>query len=383
MLGLHQLTNFAPWLSSSAEPERLPISLASRSAISQTHEVARFAARLLVAFTLLWAGLLPVSAARIVTDAAGRQVEIKDQIDRVMAAGPPASVLVLMLSPDKLVGFNRKPRPAELPFLAPAARNLPEVGRLTGRGDTANLEVVMREKPDVIIDFGSVTPTYIALADRMQNQTGIPYLLVDGRFANSAQALRFVGDVLGVPERGQQLALTAEQILADVDRVVAAVPASERPRVYLARGSAGLETGTRGSINTEIIERAGGVNVVDLQGDHGRLAPVSLEQVLTWNPDTIITIDAHFIDHAAAAPGWSEIEAVRRNKIYLSPSLPYGWIDAPPSLNRLVGLQWLAQLFFPGRFANDLRTTTKEFYARFYQVDLNEGQIDQVLVSHH
>src|SRR6202023_1278017 len=114
----------------------------------------------------------------------------------------------------------------------PAARNLPEVGRLTGRGDTANLEVVMREKPDVIIDFGSVTPTYIALADRTQHQPGIPYLLVDGRFANSAQALRFVGDVLGVPERGQQLALTAEKILADVDRVGAAVPASERPRVY-------------------------------------------------------------------------------------------------------------------------------------------------------
>jgi len=35
------------------------------------------------------------------------------------------------------------------------------------------------------------------------------------------------------------------------------VPQDERPRVYLARGPAGLETGLRGSINTEIIERVG------------------------------------------------------------------------------------------------------------------------------
>ena len=52
-----------------------------------------------------------------------------------------------------------------------------------------------------------------------------------------------------------------------------------------------------------------------------------------------------------------------------------------PSLNRLAGLQWLAQLFFPGRFANDLRSMTKEFYSRFYQLDLTESQIDQLLVA--
>lgn len=138
-------------------------------------------------------------------------------------------------------------------------RDLPEIGRLTGRGGTANLETIVAAKPDVIVDFGSVSDTYVSLADRVQAQTGIPYLLVDGRFANTIAALRLMGGILDVADRAEQLALRAEAIFAETDRAAAATPLEKRPRVYLARGPRGLETGNRGSINTEIIERAGGI----------------------------------------------------------------------------------------------------------------------------
>ena len=200
-----------------------------------------FAVRVALSALVLGAASIGAEAGRIVTDSAGRQVEVPDRIERVMAAGPPASVLVYVLAPQKLVGWNRKPREAELPYLAPAVRDLPEIGRLTGRGDTANVEVVLKAKPDVIIDFGSVTATYVSLADRVQAQTKIPYLLVDGRFGNTAAALRLLGGVLGVEARAQELAKNVEEILADVDRVVAAVPEAQRPRVYFARGPNGDE----------------------------------------------------------------------------------------------------------------------------------------------
>ena len=67
----------------------------------------------------------------------GRQVEVPDRIERVIAAGPPASVLLTILAPEKLIGWNRKPSPEELPYLPPVVRSLPEIGRLTGRGGTA------------------------------------------------------------------------------------------------------------------------------------------------------------------------------------------------------------------------------------------------------
>ena len=319
--------------------------------------------------------------AREVVDSANRKIEVPDRVERIMAAGPPASVLIYTLAPEKLIGWNRRPREADLPFLSPLVRNLPEVGRLTGRGDTANLETVMSAKPDLIVDFGSVNATYVSLADRVQTQTGIPYLLIDGRFSNTVAALRMLGPILGVSERAENLAQRTQDVLDEVGRIVQSVPNAERPRVYLARRANGLETGNRGSINTEIIERAGGVNVVDAGQERGGLVTVSLEQILSWNPDTIITTDPNFLEEAKSAPGWSSVNAIHQGRVFLSPRLPYGWIDDPPSLNRILGLLWLAHLFFPGKAKGDLLDEVRDFYRLFYQVQLDKPQLDQLLAG--
>ena len=125
----------------------------------------------------------------------------------------------------------------------------------------------------------------------MQEQTGIPYLLIDGRFENTAEALRIMGDALGVSERGEMLARDVEATFARLDTLLAEVPQDDRPRVYLARGPEGLETGMKGSINTEIIERAGGRNVADDGGATRGLVNASMEQLIVANPDTIVTWD--------------------------------------------------------------------------------------------
>jgi iron complex transport system substrate-binding protein len=347
---------------------------------SQSSRSAVFARLRLVACALsVLPLLLGAAVAREVVDSAGRKVEVPDHITRVMAAGPPASVLVYTLAPEKMIGWVLKPRDAELAYLAPGVRGLPEIGRLTGRGGTASVESVMADKPDVIVDFGTINPTYVSLADRVQSQTNIPYLLIDGRFDNTAAAIRLLGAILGVDARANELATRTTQILDEVGKVVKAAPETQRPHVYLARRDSGLETGNRGSINTEIIERAGGINVVDAGGERGGIVNVSLEQVLKWNPDTIITTDKAFKDGAKQNAAWTNVEAVRRDRIFVSPRLPYGWIDGPPSLNRLLGLEWLAGLFFPDRLKVDIRAEAKTFYKQFYQVDLTDTQLDRLI----
>src|SRR5712675_2156066 len=133
----------------------------------------------LIIFAVLSVLSAPVSAAQI-EDAAGRIVAIPDRVERVMAAGPTAAVVLYVLAPEKMIGWPSAPRPNEREFILPAARDLPEFGHLTGRGDTANVEVVLKARPDMIFDFGSISPTYVSLAERVQEQTGVPYLLFDG-----------------------------------------------------------------------------------------------------------------------------------------------------------------------------------------------------------
>jgi iron complex transport system substrate-binding protein len=70
---------------------------------------------------------------------------------------------------------------------------------------------------------------------------------------------------------------------------------------------------------------------------------------------------------------------VRERRIYLSPNTPFGWIDSPPGINRLIGVRWLAGRLHPADVPDDLREVTRDFYAAFFHIDLGVSQLDQLL----
>src|SRR5262249_27435222 len=89
-------------------------------------------------------------AAGTAPDAAGRRGAIPDRVTRVFPAGPPAAILLYTLAPELLLGWTRANRAEECALLLPDICARPEVGRLTGRGNSANLESVLALKPDLI-----------------------------------------------------------------------------------------------------------------------------------------------------------------------------------------------------------------------------------------
>jgi len=338
------------------------------------------AARALSALAWLALALPPAAlAAREFVDDAGRKVSLPDRVQRVYASGPPASVLVFALAPDTLIGWTRHFRDDESEWVAPKYAKLPELGRLTGRGNTANVEVVLRDKPDLIVDVGSTSPTFASLADRVQSQTGIPYVLLDGHLSTTVGQIEKMGVVLGVPERGVELAAYAKGLIDNLRKKIAAVARDKRPTVYYARGPQGLTTGLGGSINVEMIEFLGAVNVAG--GERGGLTNVGLEQVVLWDPEIILTNDPNFYREVWKLPVWNSVAAVRKKRVYLSPHLPFGWFDYPPGANRLIGLEWLAEILYPDLFRFDLKREAAEFYTRFYHQAPGEAQLARLLAE--
>jgi iron complex transport system substrate-binding protein len=318
------------------------------------------------------------AAAASINDAAGRTVPVPANVSRVFPAGPPAAILLYTLAPDMLIGWPRANRPEECAYMLPEICARPEVGRITGRGNTANLETVLALKPDLILDVGSTTATFVSLAERVQGQTGIPYALLDGRFAGIANTYRSLGALIGKADDAEKLARYTEDTLKTILGRIEPIATSERPKVYYARGPRGLATGLGGSINVETIEMIGRNVAGETQGG---LANVSIEQVLVWNPQVIVTIDQEFAASVRNDPSWASVRAVRDNRIYLSPKMPFGWVDFPPAVNRLIGLWWLAKILYPERFPEDLPALTQEFYSRFYHVTPSAAQIDHVLAG--
>jgi iron complex transport system substrate-binding protein len=316
-------------------------------------------------------------ASREFVDDAGRKVTLPDRIERVYAAGPPASVLVFALAPDKLIGWTRHFRDDEAQWVPEKYAKLPELGRLTGRGNTANVEVVLKEKPDVIIDVGATNATFSSLADRVQSQTGIPYVLLDGRLQTTPLQIEKIASILGTPESGRELSAYASRILGGLRERISAIPADKRPEVYYARGPQGLTTGLQGSINVEMIELLGAKNVAG--GEAGGLANVGLEQVVLWDPAIIVTNDPNFYREVWKLPVWNGVAAVRRKRVYLSPHLPFGWFDYPPGANRLIGLLWLSDILYPEVFRHDLARDVTEFYRLFYHQAPTADQVTGLL----
>ena len=84
------------------------------------------------------------------------------------------------------------------------------LGRLTGRGNTANVEAVLAFRPDVIFDYGTINPTYVSLADLQPESPGLRYTValrsvilngVDPRFDTNLR------DTLNLLDHGELNAL--------------------------------------------------------------------------------------------------------------------------------------------------------------------------------
>src|SRR6202043_783697 len=111
-------------------------------------------------------------------------------------------------------------------------------------------------------------------------------------------------------------------------------------------GPTGLETGLPGSPAAAVIDEAGAINVAAPLG-RGERVMITGHQLLAWNPDIIIAEERSFYEALHRDPAWRNLAAVRNKKIYLEPSQPFGWIDDPPGINRLIGLYWLSVVLYP------------------------------------
>lgn len=251
----------------------------------------------------------------------------------VVAAGQPAALLIWAVARERLAGWPRKPDPAALQALPALAAALPEIGALASGGRPATPEAIAALKPRLVIDYGDADPEHQGLAGRMKARLGVDWRLIDGALPRMPEALREAGRLLGADRRGDELADAAAGV---IERWRAA-PGGRA--FYYARGADGLETGFRGALATEVLEGAGWTNVAAGSRNIGR---VTREQVAAWDPEVVVTLSPAFARAAADDPVWRRRRGGGRRALLLLPSTPFGWVDRPPSVNRLLGCAWLA-----------------------------------------
>lgn len=283
--------------------------------------------RAILLLIMMWSA--NATAAQVV-DATGRTVQVPDHVIRVVPAGPPAAVLLEAIAPDLMAGWPFPLSDAARALLPPDAAKLPQIPRVTGHEDVSQQVDTLR--PDLILDYGTISPRFADLTRATQQRTGIPTILLDGSLAKIPDTFRRLGTILHREARGEMLAKFAEALLA------LPVPANH-PKVLYARGSDGLLVAAPNTDVTEVFTHLGW-QVVAPDGQ-GTFRPASIDAIKAVDPDMLIFADPAMRETIARSEAWKTVRAVRQGHALIAPSLPFGWVEEPPSVNRLVGLAWL------------------------------------------
>ncbi|RZJ30785.1 MAG: iron ABC transporter substrate-binding protein [Brevundimonas sp.] len=252
----------------------------------------------------------------------------------VVAAGQPAAVLIWSVARERLAGWPRRPDPECLAGLAAGAVDLPELGGLSGPGRKADPAALSALRPRLILDYGDTEQSVITRGREVSESLGVPWALIDGSLNRIPDAFRQAGRLLDDNARGQSLADDAEQLLQTWGR------SKTGPSFYYAKNATGLQTGFRGSLSTEVLEGGGWTNVAT--GGEG-VGSVTHAQIMDWDPEVLVTLNPDFAQAAQNSSDWRQRRDGSRRRLLLMPDQPFGWIDRPPSVNRLLGCAWLAQ----------------------------------------
>jgi len=273
----------------------------------------------------------PPAAAEVYIDEVGRRVDIPSPPRRIVSLAPSITETLFALGLDEeIVGVT------VLSTYPEAARSKPRVGTFV----SISIERVVALNPDLVI----------GIADGNRKETveqleriGFPVYIVDPK--SIEEIFRMVLDIGRVVKRGDRAAVLVDGLRTRVDRTASSLKGLKRPRVFLQIGISPIITAGKGSFHSELICRAGGVNIY---GDETvRYPRCGLEDVIARKPEVIIVSSmkqgGNFPAVREGWERWHTIPAVRDGRIYV---IDTDLVDlASPRI--VDGLEKMAEIIHP------------------------------------
>ncbi len=316
-----------------------------------------------------------------IEDLTGRSVMIpqSEDIKRVAVLTFPEVMATYVVGVnDRLCGVTDSVKNCDLlTMYDPHLKKVPAVCSSTGQ---VNIEALLEAKPDIVIgsesDMGPV-----------ENGSGLTALRINsttakGSISQLRNEIRFFGMTFGKEEKAEQYVVYLDNILSLIKFSLADMPAEQRLRIFTGFNADHLGTYGSGTFMDECIKAAGCVNAAEAVsgpgGKEGGAATVSMEQVLSFDPD-IIVIDSGNPDDLLSDPSWSKLKAVQNKRVYRLPAGFYTW-DRVSCEAAVMVPQWLAVTSYPDKLNFlDMSDRVREFYAKNFNFQLTDNIINNIL----
>lgn len=298
-------------------------------------------------------------------DAEGREITFPESIERIAITcnGGTTHEVAIFGAADKIVAQPSMENFPQLLIMYPHFNDVVNAGSF----DDINIEQLLQQDPDIAL-VGISSKKGNALIE----EAGLPtYTMLIGWAAIDTLQQEFIniGRMLNNETKAQALVEYWENTLAELDKVLADIPESEHKKVYYTGKN--ITKGSSGDWGRAWINACG----ADFAIPEGVNGDISVEQVLDWNPDIIITQGGNGTADILGDDRIKDLKAIKDNQVYECPIGGFWWDR--PSPEAILGFLWLAKTVYPEYTQNiDLKQETKEFYKEFYQYDLSDEEYD-------
>ncbi len=310
-----------------------------------------------------------------VTDALGRTLHFASPPQRIVVAGKASLLVADALyafpeAPQRIVALpKRLQTPAALDFL----RLLdPALDAKLVLASDAGPEQIAALHPDLVVMKSFLAHKLGASVEAL----GIPVFYLQMETPEQyGREMAQLGILFGDPARGKALADFYDQTIRKVQQAVAALPASDRPRVLFLQhtvkgGTTAYKVPPASWLQTTMVKLAGGEPVWAESAQGGNWQVVNLEQIAAWNPDQIFITD-YFAEPQQAVeafksdPTAANLTAVHNGQVFPFPKDFVSWDQ--PDTRWVLGLEWLVGRIHPQALPDvDLCTVAKTFYQTVY-----------------
>ena len=86
-------------------------------------------------------------------------------------------------------------------------------------------------------------------------------------------------------------------------------------------------------------------------------------------------------DTVGSDAAFADLSAVKNGSYYKVPGTPWNWLNSPPTVNQVLGMQWLPRLLYPEQYDNDLHKTVAGYFKTFYGYDLSESEFNEIAAN--
>lgn len=321
--------------------------------------------------------------AKDITDMAGRKISAPKKVERSFASAPPMGLLSYIIAPETMSAMNLPFDSAfyfkNTKYLDGSLAKLPVVGGWHGNAKGANMETLLALKPQIVLAWKN--DFVMKDVEKSFAKFGIPVFFVQEDIVeDEPEAIRAVGRALGHEERAEALAKDAQMRLGYIAKMRDAIPKDKRPKVYYAEGADGLSTECEASFHFSPFKFVGVRPAFEcVQKTMVGMEKVSMEAVISANPDIIIASDEAFMKGVWSDKRWASVRAVKNKKVYLVPKDPVNFLDRPPSFMRILGVEWLSSVIYPSEYKKDILSETASFYKLYLRKSITKAEAAKIL----